>query len=119
MCAAICGKSCTFTVGGTAYDGHQFTLELSASEQDVTHFDDGDYGSVLACSSQGRLTASFYEIPDVDIGDDVAWSMTLPYSSSVTMSGNGTATSKGLSSDAKGVVENTLSLRITGDITTS
>lgn len=117
--AAICGKSVTFTVGGSAYDGHQVTLELSSNEIDVTHFGDGTYGSTLACSAQGRLSASFYDLPSIDIGDSVAWSMTLPYSSPVTMTGNGTVTSKGLSVDAKGVVENTATLRITGAISVS
>ncbi len=115
--AAICGKAVTFTVGGSAYDGHQFSLEESSNEIDVTHFGDGTYGSTLACSASARLTASFYDVPSASIGDSVAFSITLPYSSTITMTGNGTVSAKGLSVDAKGVVENSLTLKITGDIT--
>lgn len=114
---ALCGKSCWVKVGGVSYSGHQFTLEKTSTEIDVTGFESGDYGDFLACLKHASLTIQMYEVPTCEPGDTVAWTADLPYDSEITLAGNGKVITKGLSVDAKGVVENSLNIRITGDIT--
>lgn len=114
---AICGKSAWVKVGGVSYSAHAFTLEKSTTEIDITGFESGDYGDWLACLRHATLTIQMYQVPSVDEGDTVAWTADLPYTSEITLAGNGKVTSKSLTVDAKGVVENGLTIRITGDIT--
>lgn len=114
---AVCGKACSVTVGGSAYSAHQFSLELTSNEIDVTGFASGDWGDFIACLKHAKLSVQFYEVPGVSIGDTVAWSAVLDYASPVTISGNGVVVEKGVVVDAKNVVENTLGIRCTGTIT--
>ena len=114
---AICGRTASVTVGGSAYSAHQFTLEVTSNEIDTTGFSSGPYGDLIACTRHGSLAVSCYEMPAVAVGDTVAWAGTLPYSSPVTLSGNGVVVSRGVGVDAKGIVEHHLSIRVTGDIT--
>lgn len=113
---AICGKACSLTVASGTFSGHQFDLQLTSNEIDVTGFGSGTYGDWIACLAHGMLTMSFYERPTPTINDVVTWSVVLPYTPQVTLSGTGRVVSKGMPVDAKGVVENTLGIRITGEI---
>jgi len=116
---AICGKECVITLDSGSYEAHQFSLSRSATEVDVTSFDSGTYGDFLACSAQGTITAQFYDFPSIDPGDIVASTvLTLDYSPNVVLTfSNCVATAFNTEVDAKGIVNNTITLRIVGDPT--
>lgn len=110
MSTAYCGDSATITGAGNV-SCHSWTLDLSSNEIDTRAFGDGEYGSWLSCSSQGTLTVSSYDRPDVDLGDSVTF--TLGFAAS-NVSASTVITGQNINVDAKGVQEFTTTGRVTG-----
>lgn len=118
MSNAICGKSCSVTIGSQAYDAHQFSIARQANEIDVTGFGSGDYGDWLACSVNGTITVQCYDLPVLAPGDAVTVVTTFGYTSIVTITfTNAKVTSFNSEVDAKGIVAHTVVCRIVGDPT--
>lgn len=116
---AICGSTCSITLDSGTYEAHQFSLNRSSTEIDVTSFTSGTYGDWLACSAQGTITAQFYAFPTLAQGDIVASTvLTLDYTPNVKLTFSNCVTTSCTSEVvANGVVNNTLTLRIVGDPT--
>ena len=116
---AICGKECAITIDSGTYEAHQFSLSRTSTEIDVTAFSSGTYGDFLACGAQGTITAQFYNFPTIEPGDIVASTViTLDYSPDVVLTfSNCVTTAFNTEVDAKGVANNTITLRIVGDPT--
>lgn len=113
---AICGKNCSITFGIATLEAHQFSIAMTGNEVDVTSFEDSgnDFGSWLSCSEQGTVTANMYEQPAFSIGDTVVLAMTFGYTPAVTLGASGVVTNISYSVDAKGIVDNVATFRLTG-----
>jgi hypothetical protein len=117
---AICGRSCSFTVGGQAYDSHSFTLNLTGTETDVTAFGSGFWGDTIVCSGTGTVNASFYGnvISALEVGDIVTVVLTYGYASPVTVTlTNAVVQTIASTVDAKGIAGFDITFKITGDAT--
>lgn len=116
--SAICGRSCSFTVGGESYDGHNVSLQVAGNETDVTAFGAGDFGDWLICGANGTVTAGFYDnlVGVLSIGDQVSLILTLGYTAPVVVTIASVVQSFGVDADAKGIVMQTATFRLTGDI---
>ena len=114
---AICGRSCSLTIGTMDYDVHQASLNLQVAIQDVTSFGSGAFGSFIGCHKMGTISGSLYGSIPLQPGDSVVWTMTFGYNPEVVLNGTGLIETITQSADAKGLVENAISIRLTEDVT--
>ncbi len=119
---AICGRTCSVTVqkeGGYAsnYDFHNAQLSLEGIETDVTAFGSGIYGDWVTCGANATLTAGCYDniLGIMDPGDEVTVVLTLGYEAPVTVTCAAKVSTIGSDVDAKGIVMNSVTFRLTGD----
>jgi hypothetical protein len=112
--AAICGRLCAITVGGSTYGGHQWTLNQVGREIDITSFGSSKYGDWKVCFADGTVSAQFYERPNVSPDDIVTLVLTLGSTPNVTLTAASTKII-GVTTDvdAKGLVGFTVNMRIT------
>ena len=114
MATACCGSSCSITTSefadATAL-GHSFTIDITSNEIDVRAFGSGTYGDWIACAASGTIAFNSYVRPDVDINDAVTFAGNV---CSESISFPAVVTSQSINVDAKGVVEFTTNLRMTG-----
>ena len=114
---AICGDTCTIDVDGAVNDGHRFSLVCNAPEIDVRAFGSGDYGDWLACAKDGTVTVNTYmPIASLEAGD-AGVSVTAVIGGTTLTCANTTCTNVTCDVDAKGVVEWTYVLKLTGAVT--
>lgn len=115
--AKFCGKDCSVSIDdGSAFDGYQYTIDLTAEENDVRAFGDGLYGSWLSCARSGIITIQSYDNPATSVGEvaDVVCIIGDPMVHTFTMNAC-VNTSVNVSVDAKGIVSFSSTWRITGD----
>ena len=114
MATACCGDQCSITTtefaDATAL-GHSFTIDLTSNEIDVRAFGSGTYGDWLACSASGTISFNSYVRPQVDVNDVVTFAGNV---CSEAISFPTVVSGQSINVDAKGVVEFTTTLRLTG-----
>lgn len=117
--SAICGKSCSITVGGSDYAAHQFSISRQANEIDVTSFESGTYGEWIACSQNATISAQLYDLPgSLNPGDEADVVVSFGYDPAVTVTySDCVVTALNSEVDAKGLVSHNITLRIVGDPT--
>lgn len=115
---ALCGDTCSISVGGSVQsDAHKFTITANAPEVDVRAFGSGDYGDWLACAKDGTIAVNTYmPISSLEAGD-AGIAVSANVGSTTLVCSNTTCTNVTCDVDAKGVVEWTYSLKLTGAVT--
>jgi len=111
---AICGRTCSVTVGSSAYSAHKFSLSLDGQEKDITSFGASAMGEWLYCMINGEVTVECYEIPStLGIGDTVTVTMTFGFTPVVTVTATGKVKSIKNDVDAKGEAMFTIGVKLT------
>ena len=112
--AAICGKRCALTLGSQTYTAHAFTISYAGREIDVSSFGSSIYGDHVVCLIDAVLTAQCYDRPTLVPGDVITAVATFAETPSVILT---FALSKVISVtdevDAKGIVNHTVTVRLT------
>lgn len=113
--AVVCGKDCALTVGSSTYTAHLYTISYAGREVDVTSFGSSIYGDYTVCLIDAVLTAQFYERPDLTPGDVVSVDATI--GSTVLTFADSKVVSNTDEVDAKGIVNHSVSIRLTKEPT--
>jgi len=112
----ICGDNCTITVGGgSAFEGHRFTITGNSPSNDVRVFGSGDYGAWLSCIKDGQITIDTYLDPAVSPGG--TGTIVMVISTTTYTATDAILETKSVNVDAKGIVEWSTTWRIVDDIT--
>lgn len=117
--AILCGRSCSFTVGGTSYTSHTVSVAQAGTETDVTHFGSGLFGDFVVCSVNGTVNASFYDniLSVLTVGDVVTLVLVLGYDTPITLTfTDAVVQSINSAVDAKGIAMFDSVFRLTGNI---
>ena len=111
---AMCGRTCSVTVGSNAYSTHKFSLSIDGQEKDVTSFGASAFGEWLFCMINGELTIDCYEMPStLNIGDVIAATLTFGFTPVVTVTTAGKVKSIKYDVDAKGEAMFTIGIKLT------
>lgn len=113
----ICGDTCDITVGSLLSDGHKFTINVNAPEIDVRAFGSGDFGDWLACTKDGTITINTYMPVGSTEAGDTGIACSCNVGAKTLSATNCTCSTITCDVDAKGVVEWTYVLKLTGDVT--
>ncbi len=113
---AVCGRTCNVVVGSETLVFHNAQLQLDGNEIDITSFGSGPFGDWLACGASATLTAGSYEniVGTLTTGTAVSVVFTLGYSTSVSITCAAKVQSIGVDADAKGVLMQSVTFRLTG-----
>jgi len=113
---AVCGSTCTVQInGGTAFEGHRFTITGNSPSTDVRVFGSGEYGAWLSCTRDGQVTIDSYLTPAISPGATATLIMTINATDYTAT--DAIMESKSANVDAKGIVEWSTTWRIVDDIT--
>ena len=113
-CTPCCGSTCTISVDSVTSGPHKFSINSESTEIDVRTFGSGEYGDFIACAKTGTIVVNSYCSLSIVAGDT-----DIPIVANVcgtTLTANCTAISMSVDVDAKGIVEWTYNLRLTGDV---
>ena len=111
---AICGRTCSVTIGGQSYSAHKFDYNLEGKEDDVTAFGSSQFGDWLYCLVNATITLECYQLPNVSIDDIVTVVMTFGFTPDVILTSAGARVKSIKNSvDAKGVAQFTVDVRLT------
>jgi len=117
---AICGDSCSVTVGGGAtFEGHRYVITVNAPDIDVRTFSSGEYGSWLTCVKDGTVDIETYlPIPSIQAGSTADLVCTIASNPIKLLTASDTrCTNITVNVDSKDVVTFSYSFKLTGDIT--
>ncbi len=116
MGAILCGRKCSFTAGGSAYDSHNVELSMQGEPVDVTAFGSGPYGDFVVCRINGTCTANFYDniLNIITPGDELSLVLTLGYDVPVVITVASVLQSVVTGIDAKGIALFSATFRLTG-----
>jgi len=111
---AICGRTCSITVGGQAYGSHKFDFKMEGKEDDVTAFGSSQFGDWLYCLVNATITMDCYQLPSLSINDIVTVVLTFGFTPAITMTSAGAKVKSVTNSvDAKGIAQFTVEVRLT------
>ena len=112
--SAICGKTCSVTVGGSSYTAHAFTINYSGREQDVSSFGSSVYGDYLVCLIDAIATVQSYDRPALNPNDVITLVATIASTPSTILTfSNSKVITTTDEVDAKGVVNHSTTVRLT------
>ncbi len=112
--SAICGRTCSITVGGQSYNAHKFDFNMEGKEDDVTAFGSSQFGDWLYCLVNATITMECYQLPALNINDIVVVVLTFGFTPVVTMNSAGAKVKSVKNSvDAKGIAQFTVEVRLT------
>jgi hypothetical protein len=115
---AVCGSSCSITIGSELTNAHRFSINWAVNETDVRVFGSGSFGSWIGCQDNGTLEIALYEpiaAAAADPGAAITFSGVL--GGGHTVSGTAVGMSLNVAVDAKGLVEYVYTSRLDGDLT--
>jgi len=113
--SACCGTNASIEVDSSNYTCHSFVINTEAVEQDCRAFGSGNYGSWIACARSGTIDLKTYDHANLIPGD--ICNIVANICNTNLSADNAVVLSAAVDVDAKGVVEWTYRVRLTGDIT--
>ncbi len=116
---AICGRECSFASSNlSGVVSFEYTWNMEGIETETIQFGSGVYGDYLVCGINGTVQASFYDmtvISDAAIGDIGTVTMTIGYSSPITVTVPCIVQAMNHTVPAAGVPTAQVTFRLTGD----
>jgi len=112
--SAICGKTCSVTVGGSSYTAHAFTINYSGREQDVSSFGSSIYGDYIVCLIDAIATVQMYDRPSISPNDTLTFVANIASTPATVLTfSNSKVISTSDEVDAKGIVNHNVQIRLT------
>lgn len=111
---AFCGDTTTLSGSVEGVSAHIISISETSNETDVRNFDSeaGGFGDWLACSKAAQITMQSYLPVPLDVSDTSTFEATI---ANEAVSYPVVVTGKDTNVDAKGLVEFSITMRVTGE----